>query len=528
MERGSNSRHQILGTESAEARPSCTLRPHAHLTKQQALLHDWSRWIEASCAQDAFAQPTTLRKYLFGLCFLHAVLCERRKFGALGWNIPYAFSDADLQASARTLQNMAASNELRMDGVKYLVSTILYGGRVTDDKDRRFLLAQVDEVISEELNGDGFALDSGGGKYGLPSDSSGVLHSLEGTLKFVRQSWPQEDDAAVFGLHVRADSVAQHRAATELLAPFASQLARSTSALQLTPQTGASADASSKEDPLQALVNDICGRLPADFDVERVAREYPPLYAAPMNIVLGQETDRFNKLLGAVRSSMKNLALALKGFVVMSDDLDEAYNALTSGRLPKLWTRVSYPSLKPPAAYIDDLLQRLAFFRGWIERGQPDALWMPAFFFPQGFLKSALTAFVRRRGNVAIDDVIFAFHVLNERPSQPPQDGVIIHGLFLEGARFDGAVGLLAEPLPNQSLAPLPELWLQPMHKDEKPHRPSDYNCPLYKTAERRGELSTTGQSTNFVMFLELRTDKPAKHWIRRAVAAQMYVDDPP
>eukprot|EP00966_Prymnesium_polylepis_P248803 5752687-Prymnesium_polylepis.1 len=224
---------------------------------------------------------------------------------------------------------------------------------------------------------------------------------------------------------------------------------------------------------------------------------------------------------------MRDLAKALKGLVVMSKDLDEVADALMNGRLPGFWTQVGYPTLKGPAAYIDDLLQRVAFFRQWIEGGQPDALWMAAFFFPQGFLTAALQAFSRRRGNIAIDEVDFTFHVLSERPPQPPQDGVIVHGLFLEGARFDGAAGLLADPLPNQPLAPLPDLWLQPVAKEDKPSSPSDYSCPLYKTAERRGMLTTTGGSTNFVCELALPSDKPAKYWIRRAVAAQMYADGP-
>ena len=55
---------------------------------------------------------------------------------------------------------------------------------------------------------------------------------------------------------------------------------------------------------------------------------------------------------------------------------------------------------------------------------------------------------------------------------------------------------------------------------DRKTPEKGIYNCPVYKVVSRRGTLSTTGHSTNFVMMFEIPTNVEEDNWVRAGVAA--------
>ena len=68
-----------------------------------ALLRCYSSLSPAVLAQGCSEQPQAWPRLLFVLGFFHALVLERRKFGSLGWNTKYDFSDGDFLCARQTL-----------------------------------------------------------------------------------------------------------------------------------------------------------------------------------------------------------------------------------------------------------------------------------------------------------------------------------------------------------------------------------------------------------------------------------------
>jgi dynein heavy chain len=65
-------------------------------------------------------------------------------------------------------------------------------------------------------------------------------------------------------------------------------------------------------------------------------------------------------------------------------------------KVPLQWETVGYPSLKPLSSWVPDLILRVEFLSNWLYNGLPESFWVPAFFFPQGFMTATLQSYARK------------------------------------------------------------------------------------------------------------------------------------
>ena len=457
------------------------------------------------------ARPAEWKKLLVGLAFFHAYVQERRNFGPLGWNIPYGFNDPDLKISLRQLRmflDEAGEDQplaVPLKTLVYLIGECNYGGRVTDAHDRRCLMS----ILTDE-NGGPFHVNimddnyrfSPSGLYYAPEEGD-----HESYIEFFKQM-PIAADPEVFGLHANAD-ITKDQQETDLMC----------NSILLTQGNATSGGGKSKEETLAEVAAQIAESIPPVFDLELANYKYPVDYYESMNSVLCQELVRFNRLLEVIHASIGSFQLALKGQIVMTGELDALGNAMFDGKIPAMWAKKSYPSLQPLAAYMSELVRRLETLQKWIDEGAPPMFWITGFFFTHAFLTGVLQNYARKY-KLPIDTVVFDFEAMpaNHDFTKKPDDGAYCTGMFIEGAKWSDEKMTLVESDPKVLFTEMPVFWFKPTTQDKRADFPH-YLCPIYRTAERRGVLATTGHSSNFVINLTVPSDKPQNHWIKRGVA---------
>ena len=444
-------------------------------------------------------KPNKYKKMVFELCYFHATLLERRKFKNLGWNIPYDFNDSDFDICEDVLVIYIDNYEATpWEAIRYLIGEANYGGRVTDSWDRRLVNTYLETWYNDGIfETENFKMSSLPTYY-IPDD--GPLQSYK---DYINQL-PNFDQPEAFGQHSNADIASQIEDTTELLE----------SVLMMQPRVSGGGGIS-REDQVDNTAKDLLDQVPEPLNLEETmnAKMDDP---SALHVVLFQEVERYNIMLNGVRKHLAELRKAVKGFVVMTADLDDIFSCLFDGRIPPSWIK-GYPSLKPLAAWARDLVERINQFRDWKENTYPLVYNLGYFTFPTGFLTAVLQTSARKN-SVPIDTLSWEFIISTQEAKEitaAPKEGVYIGGMFLEGAGWEYELCCLQEPNAMELNLVLPIINFKPSEAKKKSAK-GTYPCPCYYYPVRTG----TRERPSYIITVDLKSGKvEADHWIKRGTA---------
>lgn len=442
-------------------------------------------------------KPHKYKKLLFAMCWFHSLLVDRRKFGNLGWNIPYDFNDSDFEVSELCLRlYLDEYEETPWEALKYLIAEINYGGRVTDDRDRRLMNVYMDQFFCDETLDTPAHRLSSLPDYVVPED--GPLRSyLEACAGL-----PQADRPEAFGQHPNADIASQIEAGNSMLEVIVSLQPRAADGGGATP-----------DDRVYALAGDLLELVPEACNIGAKAGESD---GSAMHVVLVQELQRYNKLLAAIRLSLADVRKGIRGLVVMSAELDDIFQRLLVGAVPPSWLS-AYPSLKPLASWARDLIQRWQQLMDWCDRGMPTVFWLAGFTYPTGFL-TALMQTAARENTVSVDSLSWDFPIVGAEEAsltERPKDGAYVKGLFLEGAGWQHEEGCLCEPAPMQLIDHMPIVHFRPV-ETRRSKAKGVYSCPLYLYPLRTGSR----ERPSFMLNVDLKSGAAEPEaWVKRGTA---------
>ncbi|XP_047354238.1 dynein axonemal heavy chain 5 isoform X2 [Vespa velutina] len=435
---------------------------------------------------------------LYAVAFLHTVVQERRKFGPLGWNIPYEFNQADFAASIQFIQNhlddMDPKKGVSWPTVCYMLGEVQYGGRVTDDFDKRLLTTFTHVWFCDVLLRPGFEFYRG---YKVPQ-----TRNLQAYVDYI-DNLPTTDNPEVFGLHPNADITYQINTAKGILDTI----------LSVQPKEGGAQGGETRETIVYKLANDMLSKLPKQYNSFEVKEALHRMGALlPMNIFLRQEIDRITRVIKEVYSTLTNLKLAIEGTIVMSQGLRKSLDSMYDARIPEKWLKISWESATLGFWYTE-LLERDHQFRHWCTHGRSKVFWMTGFFNPQGFLTAMRQEVTRAHKGWALDSVVLQNLITRfnkEDIKEQPQEGVYVHGLFLEGASLDRRAGKLIESKPKVLYEQMPVIYIYAINTTAGKD-PKLYECPIYRKPQRTDQ--------KYVGSIDFQTDHNPRHWTLRGVA---------
>lgn len=167
--------------------------------------------------------------------------------------------------------------------------------------------------------------------------------------------------------------------------------------------------------------------------------------------------------------------------------------------------------------WFTELIERNNQFRKWLFEEKPACFWMTGFFNAQGFLTAMRQEVTRANKDKgwALDTVVLTNEVTGkmreEMNHHPPNGGVYVYGLFLEGASWSKTHGRLTESKSKVLFDPMPVMHISATSSTDASaqlNKTQNYVCPIYKKPRRTDRT--------FIATVNLRTNAPPDTWTLR------------
>jgi dynein heavy chain, axonemal len=241
------------------------------------------------------------KSIIFALCYFHAVVAERRKFGAQGWNRNYPFNNGDLTICVNVLYNYLESNtKVPWENLRYLFGEIMYGGHITDDWDRRLCRTYLEEFMNP--------LMFDGELYLAPGFLIPPGLDYKGYHVYIDETIPPESPY-LYGLHPNAE--------IDFLTTTSENLFQTVLELQPRDIAANTSDegGQTREEKIKAKLDEIVERLPEEFPVRELMAKAEE--KTPYTVVALQECERMNMLTNEMKRTLKELNLGLKVIFIL-------------------------------------------------------------------------------------------------------------------------------------------------------------------------------------------------------------------
>ncbi|CDJ30567.1 uncharacterized protein EMH_0006840 [Eimeria mitis] len=418
---------------------------------------------------DSCSRPREFKALLFSLCYFHALIIGRKKFGFLGWSRSYSFNEGDLTICGNVIKNyLDKYATIPFEDIRYILGEIMYGGHITDGFDRRLNNTYLANLILPEVL-QSYQL---GPSFRTPDPAKTEFAAYQ---KFVEEKTPPENPQEVSGV------------------------------------AGGGSSAGRKEDTVLTMVDTLLGKVPVPFDVAAIRAKVKEFHPATV--------------------------VCLQGALNVTDAMEQLEASLNMGRVPEAWKPYAYESRKQLGPWVNDLLHRVKQLEEWsTDFTLPCPLWISGLFNPMSFLTAVMQVRARAE-SLALDRMCLRWTVTNirygaaatgvqgsatqQQPLSTPETGVLIHGLFLEGAAWEegkGDVeGNLTNAQPKVLQYPMPVFLVEAIPTAEVDNT-AMYSCPVYLTSARGPTYVTTAN-------LRMSADDSERRWILAGVALTMATD---